>query len=90
MAEGPELEGSQLEDCELEVVRLAVTSDANNSIKRTFLACMIIRAAARPRAPASTGMGRRRTVTVIAVAVSVFGVAHWWHLIMSVLSHIPR
>jgi hypothetical protein len=88
MPEDRELEGPQLEDRELEVVRLAVTSDTNNSIKRTFLACMIIRAAVRPRAPVSSGIGRRRTVTAIAVAASAFGIAHWWHLIMSVLGHV--
>jgi len=75
------------EDPQLEVVRLAVSSEATKSVKRTLLACMIIRAA-RLRTSASTGLGRR-AVTVVAIAASA-EVAHWWHLIMLVLGHIAR
>jgi hypothetical protein len=65
-------------DAQQEIVRLALEDGANKSVKRAILTCLIILVARRRRAKAAIASG-------VAGGIAL---AHWWHPVWSLLSHI--
>ena len=66
------------DDAELEIVRRTVQDDTNRSFRRTFLTCVLIMTARRRRAKAAAASGAACGVVL----------AHYWHPLVSLLSHL--
>lgn len=65
-------------DPEVEIVRLAVQNETDQSLKRTILTCLLIMAARRRRVKAAVASG----------LAGGLALAHWWHPLWLLFSRI--